>query len=710
MKTSIRLLGVASVEFFLLVGGLAAQSLSSYVRTDKPEAVIDIRAGQQSSFKIPRTVYGIYTENVGNEIYGGLAAQILENPSLEDYHASIQVMSTRFSDRAYAESMTEGLPLPWQTLRDVGKRYESIFGGGAANSDRYIYMIGLPKPEPKGIKGRPTVTTEELGIRQGVYLPVHRELEYMGSLFASSVDGPVKLMVSFRTRNNPDKILVSTEVTVPDGGKWTKLPFRLRLPAGAVKSHELVDFAVSITGPQRFSLDMIRLYPADAVEEYFDPEVLKATREMNFSLVRWGGNFMSTYHWVDGVGPLDKRRTMLNRAWGTMEPNEFGTDEFMSFCRLTGTQPMICLNLGSGTKEEARKWVEYVSGAPNTPEGARRAANGHRDPYPATIWELGNELWGDDQMGWQTPTSNAARYLEFYPVLRKQAGPGATLVAIGAGADFDPSWNGALIKQAGKDLSHLSIHYVVRLNGIVNKAPDADTLSAIPLALPVGMANLIKPIRTQVDANPATKGRVGLAYTEWNWGGSGLSSTNIGGAVMGAGWMNMMLSQADFLPISSMSGLMGGGGLRKSQEMVWATPQCWAFWLYSHRAGDKVVATQTEVRHYDVHDGMTSMPEIPNVPYLDVLATSNSTNGDLALFVANRDWKSSTPATLRLQGFSPAAQAQVDTLTAESPLAENTGDKPDAIKPVTSTLAVSGNEIKYVFPKLSVTVITLKRR
>jgi len=710
MKTRMRLLGVAPVAFFLFTGGLAAQSLSSYVRTDKPEAVIEIRAGQQSSFRIPRTVYGIFTENVGNEIYGGVAAQLLENPSLEDYHASLQVMSTRFSDRAFVESLNVGLPLPWQPLRNVGKRYESIFGAGAANSDRYIYMIGLPHPEPKGIKGRPTITTEELGIRQGIYLPVHRELEYMGFLFASSVEGPVRLMVSFRTRDNPDKILASTEVQVPDGGKWTKLPFRLRLPAGAVKSHELVDFAVSMTGPQRFSLDLIRLYPADAVEGYFDPEVLKAAREMNFSLIRWGGNFMSTYHWEDGIGPLDKRRTQLNRAWGTMEYNEFGTDEFMSFCRLVGAQPMICMNLGSGTKEEARKWVEYVQGAPNTPEGARRAANGHRDPYPATIWELGNELWGDDQMGWQTPTGNAARYLEFYPVVRKQALPGAKIVACGPGADFTPAWTGALIKNAGKDLSYISIHYVVRLNQIVAKAPDADTLAAIPLALPVGMANLLKPIRAQIDADPATRGRVGLAYTEWNWGGTGPSSTNIGGAVMGAGWMNMMLSQADFVPISSMSGLMGGGGLRKSQGLVWATPQCWAFWLYSHRAGDTVVATQTEVRHYDVHNGMTSMPEIPDVPYLDVLATRNSTSGDLVLFVANRDWKNDIPATLRFQGFSATAQAQVDTLAADSLLTENTGDHPDAIRPVTSSRAVSGNEIRYVFPKLSLTVLTLKRR
>ncbi len=710
MKTRMRLLGLVSAAFFPFIGVLAAQSLSSYLRTDKTEAVIEIRAGQQSSFRIPRTVYGIYTENVGNEIYGGLAAQLLENPSLEDFHATPQAMNARFADPAFTESMTQGLPLPWQPLRNVGKRYESIFGPGAANSDRYIYLIGLPHPEPKGIKGRPTVTTDEIGIRQGIYLPVHRELDYVGSLFASSVEGPVRLMVSFRTRDNPDKILASTDVQVPDGGKWTKLPFRLRLPAGAVKSHEVVDFAVSINGSHRFSLDMIRLYPADAVEGYFDPEVLKATKEMNFSLVRWGGNFMSTYHWEDGVGPLDKRRTQLNRAWGTMEYNEFGTDEFMSFCRLAGVQPMICLNLGSGTKEEARKWVEYVNGASTTPQGARRAANGHRDPYPATIWELGNELWGDDQMGWQTPTSNAARYLEFFPVVRKEALPGAMLVACGPGADFTPAWTGALIKDAGKDLSYLSVHYVVRLNQLVAKAPDADTQTAIPLALPVGMANLLKPIRAQIDADPATKGRVGLAYTEWNWGGTGPSSTNIGGAVMGAGWMNMMLSQADFVPISSMSGLMGGGGLRKSHGLVWGTPQCWAFWLYSHRAGDTVVATETQVRHYDVHDGMTSMPEIPNVPYLDVLGTRNSASGDLALFVANRDWKNDTSATLRLQGFSAAAQAQVDTLAAKSPLEENTGDRPDAIRPVTSSLAVTGNEIRYVFPKLSVTVITLKRR
>ena len=153
-----------------------------------------------------------------------------------------------------------------------------------------------------------------------------------------------------------------------------------------------------------------------------------------------------------------------------------------------------------------------------------------------------------------------------------------------------------------------------------------------------------------------------------------------------------------------------GSGIRKEHGFVWPSPQYWVFWLYSHRAADTVVATQTEVRHYDVHNGLTSMPEVPNVPYLDVLATKSSTSGDLVLFVVNRDAKNAIPATLRLQGFSAAAQAQVDTLAANGQVVDNLVDTRDAIKPVSSTYAVTGNEISYVFPKLSLTVMTLKRK
>jgi len=167
---------MASVAFFLLVGSLCraiARELRAHRQTRSGHR--HPRRGSKVRSRFPRTVYGIYTENVGNEIYGGLAAQLLENPSLEDYHASVQVMNARFADRAFASSMNEGLPLLGRLCEMSGSGTSPFSAAGRRNSDRYLYMIGLPKPEAKGIKGRPTVTTEELGIRQGIYLPVHRE-------------------------------------------------------------------------------------------------------------------------------------------------------------------------------------------------------------------------------------------------------------------------------------------------------------------------------------------------------------------------------------------------------------------------------------------------------------------------------------------------------------------------------------------------------
>jgi len=138
---------------------------------------------------------------------------------------------------------------------------------------------------------------------------------------------------------------------------------------------------------------------------------------------------------------------------------------------------MICMNLGSGTREEARKWVEYVNGAPTTPQGARRAANGHRDPYPPTIWELGTSSGETTRWGGRRPpamppaTWNSTRWCASKLSLARYWLPVAR-------ADFTPAWNAALIKQAGKDLSYVSVHYVVTLSNLVAKPPDADTQTA----------------------------------------------------------------------------------------------------------------------------------------------------------------------------------------------------------------------------------------
>ncbi|PYU92508.1 MAG: hypothetical protein DMG25_11925 [Acidobacteria bacterium] len=676
------------------------QSISTYVRTQAPEARIGVDAGQRASFRIPRTVYGTFLEDIGHSVFGGVSAELLDNPSLETYHAALRVLRERFPSKEFDRSTWMGLPLPWLPLRWAdGVRYEPRWGH-AANSDQYLYLMGL--------QGR------EVGIRQAVYLPIERERAYNGVLFASSSEGPVQLDVSFRRHDAPDSVLASQTVPVSGGGSWHKLAFTLTVPEGMVKPMEECDFAVSLKDEHRLSLDEIRLYPADAVDG-LDPEVIKAAKSSRTPLLRYGGNFTSGYHWEDGVGPIDCRPTKLNQAWGYPESNEFGTDELMNFCRLLGARPQICLNLGSGTAEEARSWVEYCQGGVETPQGKRRAANGHPQPYSVAAWELGNELWGKDfQIGWQTPEGYAQRYKTFYDAIRSLIPPETMVFANGADVDFFKDWNGALIARDGADLSFLTSHFVVGTDDRKEKAEQRsrDELWAADFAIPVGVARALEPLKAQIDANPRTRGRVRLAYTEWLFAAPENSMyprwSNLGGALIAAGWMNMLLAHADFVPVADMTGLLEFGGIYRKRGRVFVAPQYAAFSLYSNYAGDTPVHTRTEVREYDVGRVLRRLPAMPDVPSLDVLATTDSIRHDLTLFIVNRDWKHSISATVRLKSFVAAGQATVRTLTADSILAENNEEHPNTVHPVTSSLRLGGDSFHYTFPEHALTVITFQ--
>ena len=117
-------------------------------------------------------------------------------------------------------------------------------------------------------------------------------------------------------------------------------------------------------------------------------------------MLRWpGGNFVSSYHWRDGVGAAAPRPARRDTAWRKFESNQFGTDEFIAYCRAAGAEPYICLNMGTGTMDEAQAWVEYCNGGGETPWSQRRIANGHGQTYGAKYWGLGKEVYGPWQVG-----------------------------------------------------------------------------------------------------------------------------------------------------------------------------------------------------------------------------------------------------------------------------------------------------------------------
>jgi alpha-N-arabinofuranosidase len=251
------------------------------------------------------------------------------------------------------------------------------------------------------------------------------------------------------------------------------------------------------------------------------------------------------------------------------------------------------------------------------------------------------------------------------------------------------------------------------MNDLVDKSADRNARIAADFAIPVGVANHLASAREQIDSNPVTRGRVKLAYTEWLFHAPEDTDLprwdNLGGAILTGGWMNMILGHSDFVPVSNMTGLLEFGGIYKRKGRVFVTPQYWAFSLYSNLAGDRLAETETTVREYDVHKGVRRCPEISSVPYLDVLATRNSENGDLVLFVVNRDWKDAIPTTVRIKGFMPAPVVQVKTLTSSGLLARNSEEAPDNVRPVNSTLTLSGPEFRYRFPAKSLTVFIFRK-
>jgi alpha-N-arabinofuranosidase len=127
----------------------------------------------------------------------------------------------------------------------------------------------------------------------------------------------------------------------------------------------------------------------------FRTDVLQAVRDLNVTILRWpGGNFCSGYDWKDGIGPKDGRPARLELAWNDVESNRFGTDEFLRYAAAIGAEPYLCVNLGLGSIDDARHWVEYTNARQNTFWAGERRKNGRAEPWTVKFWALGNEIDG----------------------------------------------------------------------------------------------------------------------------------------------------------------------------------------------------------------------------------------------------------------------------------------------------------------------------
>ena len=644
--------------------------------------VIDVNAAEPVGEPIPRTIFGTFLEPIGNSTYNGLWAEVLENPSFESGLWSSQKIADMLHDRPELRQAGDiGLPLPWEPLDPrQGNRYELHYGD-AANSFRSLQVFAVPR--------------EPTGIRQKVYLPVHRTRNYEGSFYAKHLSGADTVTIALHIRDQGE-VLASQEIRVNDSG-WKKYSFSLQIPEGRLHLLDPADFVVQLAGDERVELDQFSLMPSDAMDG-LDPDAVSLAKAMHTPLVRFGGNFTSSYHWKDGIGPRDKRISMLNNSWGIPEYNTFGTDEFLAFCRLITAQPQVALNLGSGTPEEAASWVRYI--------------NEHWTTHSGLLWELGNELWGNWNLGYPTRDQLAQRTRDFSKAIHA-VDPSARLIATGADPEVFTSWNAIQLTNPPGTFDYLSTHFVVGTGNVRAKSSTPDFVASAAFALPIELERRVQDEQKQIDSTAGNTGKAHVAFTEWLFIGerrNAPSFTNLGGAIITGGFLNMLMRNSAIVPISDMTGIMEFAGIWKKRGQVYGTPSYYAFKMYAGADAARRISASANSGTYSVAQGVDRLPEIASVPYLDLVATLSQDGGKLTLFCVNRSLDTDIPATIRLQHFDSRRAATVHVLSSSSIYDVNDEIDPARVEPVDSTEPVLRAGWTHIFPHESVTVISMDRK
>jgi len=420
-------------------------------------------------------------------------------------------------------------------------------------------------------------------------------------------------------------------------------------------------------------------------------DVTEEIRKLGVPIIRYpGGNFVSGYNWLDGIGPKTNRPRVLDKAWNTVNSNEFGTDEFLAWCRLAGTEPLLAVNLGTGTAEEAAALVEYCNVEKGTRWSDLRRKNGVTGAYKVKNWCLGNEMDGPWQIGHMTATEyglkaeDAARQMRYVD-------PSLKLVACGSSGPGMPTyleWDREVLEQCYDYVDAISLHRYF------NNAEDTGGDSSKFLAMNLSMERQIDEVAAVCDVvrgHKRSSKRLWLSFDEWNvWyrartgaavnGGKQTAPHlleevyNLEDALLVGGLLNVLIRKADRVKLACLAQLVNViapimtneiGLLRQTTYY----PYSWALEFARGAALDLLVQSPG----YDVS-------RLGEVPYVDVAGTLQAESGKIALFLLNRDLAKPHQVEIVWEGSSPRA-GEANVLTGSDLKASNTFEAPGRVTP-----------------------------
>lgn len=458
-------------------------------------------------------------------------------------------------------------------------------------------------------------------------------------------------------------------------------------------------------------------------ERGFRKDVLEAVKDLNVTITRYpGGNFVSNYHWLDGVGPKDERPPRMELAWDRLETNRFGTNEFMEFAREIGTETYFAVNMGTGTIEEAQQWVEYC----NVEEGPffaeLRKQHGYEGPWNIKYWSLGNEMDGFWQMGHLNAEDYAKKAREAAKLM-KLTSPDIKLIAAGSSnyrPNADPNeWNATILKELRDVVDYLALHMYVG-----NPDDNYYNYLSTPLVLEE-RTKIVKGLiaREMENANRGDRDPIYIAWDEYNsWYRARNAETmagtraleehyNLEDALVIAGFLNVFVRNADIVKMANMAQLVNViAPIFTNEEGLFIQTIYYPLQLFAKNAHGTSLDVFVDCENYCTEKFFIGLGESitqqDNVPYLDVSA---SVNGDEVIInVVNRHKDKDIETDIISQTGEFSGDVKIFEVNGPNVKALNDFGKTEVETVEKGTIKAKGEVLRYSFPAHSFTQLHCK--
>ena len=455
-----------------------------------------------------------------------------------------------------------------------------------------------------------------------------------------------------------------------------------------------------------------------ADEQGFRTDVLNLVRELKVPVVRYpGGNFVSGYHWEDGVGPKEKRPSKLDLAWCVIENNQFGLNEFADWAKKAHTEVMMAVNLGTRGVEDAKNVLEYCNIKGGTYYSDLRRQHGYEAPHDIKLWCLGNEMDGPWQMGHKT-ADEYGRLAEETGRIMRMVDPSIELVACGSSSLTMPtfgSWEATVLDHCYDQVDYLSLHQYY--GNRENNTPDF-------LANSVGMDEFISSVVSICDyvrAKKHGKKKINLSFDEWNvWYHSNEADKklekwvqaphqledvyNFEDALLVGSMLITLLRHADRVKIACLAQLVNViAPIMTSDTGAWRQT---IFYPYMHASTMGMGTVLNTIVKSPVYES----GNYGDAPYLDSVVIMNEEEETVTIFAVNKDLEEDMEVTCDLRQFSGYQVKEHIVLTHEDMKAENTQANPNEVAPQFNGVSkVEDGRLRAVFGKHSWNVIRLTK-